>query len=215
MNKEQIKKVFEDYIAKSLQADEVWHLRYKPENPQAAETNIEGLELHLSDYTEALAMNDLSGFEEEGASFIKTHFSALHNVSPTDEVYRILLREYVKAQGYCIQVCLKRMKGDYFDEKTCDWMPKHLSEIKDIKTEASDSDTIVPLPGRPSKNWPVILEELYRRHELGELKDKSRATISRDLAAWCNEHNFMEIEPETIRRKLKEKFDELDISTTG
>ena len=157
MDKQQIQKVFQDYIAKSLQADEVWHLRYKPENPQEADLNIEGLGLHLSDYTEALALNDFSEFEEEGASFIKTHFPALHNVTPTDEVYRILLREYVKAKGYCIQVCLKRMQGDYFDEKTCDWMPKHLSEIKDIKTEASDSETTVPLPGRPGRKWNIII----------------------------------------------------------
>ena len=215
MDKQQIQKVFQGYIAKTLQDGEVWHLRYQPKNPREVELDIEGLDLHLSDYTEALALNDFSDFEGDGARFIETQFPTLHSVPRTDELYQILLREYVKAEAHCIKVALKRMTGDYFDEQTCDWMPQNLIKIKGIKMEVSGSDTTVPVPGRPPRKWSILIKELHRRDEDDELTDKSRTTISKELADWYNKHDYVGVQPETIRKRLKYKFDELGISAPG
>ena len=214
MDKKKIQQVFENYISVSLREHEIWCLRYKPETPEAAELEVEGLELHLSGYKAALSMNDFCEFEEEGASFIKKYFSYLH-IQPNDEVYRILLREYVKAQGYCLQVAIKRMLGIYFDEKICEWMPDHLSEIEGIKADLFQFSSTIAPPGRPSKNWGIILKELDRRDKAGELSNKCRASISRELSAWYNAREVEKIEPETVRKKLKDSFDKLGISPTG
>ena len=81
-------------------------------DPDAASLEVKGLDLRLSDYTEALGMNDFEDFEEDAAYFIDEHFPN-HKLKPEDVRYRVLVREYVKATAYCIQVSLKRLKGDY------------------------------------------------------------------------------------------------------
>ena len=214
MDKKKIQQVYEKFIAESLRDHEIWCLRYKPETPEKALFNIEKLELHLSSYKVAFMTNDFYEFEEDGASFIKKYFSYLH-LQPNDEVYRILLREYVKAQGYCIKVAIKRMQGIYFDEKICEWMPDHLSEIEGVKTDLSKIFSIIASPDRPSKDWKTIREELYRRHKAGELVNKSRVAISREISEWYNARDVDKVEPETVRKRLKETFDKLGISASG
>ena len=210
MLKKDIQKRFKKYIEDLLRKDEIYHLRHKPVNPYAANLEVRGLELRLSDYTEALGMNDFEDFEEDAAYFIDEHFPN-HRLKPEDERYRVLVREYMKAAAYYIQVSLKRLQGDYFDEPTCDWMPEHLGSIEGIETEPGNSSAFVTKPGRPGRNWAVILGELNQRQEAGELKDKSRALISRELADWYNEHRQVYVAPDTIRKRLKSEFDSLGL----
>ena len=118
MLKRDIQKVFKKYIEDLLRKDEIYHLRHKPlQDPDAASLEVSGLDLRLSDYTEALGMYDFEVFEEDAAYFIDEHFQN-HSLKPEDVRYRVLVREYVKATAYCIQVSLKRLKGYYFDEPT-------------------------------------------------------------------------------------------------
>ena len=74
MLKRDIQKVFKKYIKDILEKDEVYHLRRKPVGPDAARLEVKGLDLSLSDYTEALGMNDFEDFEEDADYFIDEHF---------------------------------------------------------------------------------------------------------------------------------------------
>ena len=112
MLKKDIQKRFKKYIEDLLRKDEIYHLRHKPVDPYAANLEVKGLDLRFSDYTEALGMNDFEDFEEDADYFIDEHFKNLR-LKLDDELYRVLVREHLKATAYCIQVSLKRLKGDY------------------------------------------------------------------------------------------------------
>ena len=114
MLKKNIQKVFKKYIKDILEKDEVYPLRRKPVGPDAASLGVKELDVRLSDYTEALGMNDFEGFEEDADYFIDEQVKNLR-LKPDDELYRVLVREHLKATAYCIQVSLKRLKGDYYD----------------------------------------------------------------------------------------------------
>ena len=215
MNKKDIQKVFKKYIEHSNREDEVYHLRSNLSNVAEVENAVEELELHLSDYTEALGLNQFEEFEEDAAFFIDEHFPN-HRLSPTTDRYRILVREYLKATAQCIQISIKRLRGDYFDEKSCDWMPTHLGEIDGIKTDANIASPYQKPLGRPKALWDAIKDKLKKIHAAGETEGQSRSAVSMRLAEWYGKHSDRSIAPDTIRKELKSEFDNLGFkSPTG
>ena len=210
MLKDKIEPIFKRYIEQTLQRDEVFHLRNTPEDALEVRNAVEGLELRLSDYTEALVTNDFSAFSDDIAFFIGEHFST-YRLESTDEVYHVLAREYLKATAYCIKISIHRSRGDYFNEPICAWMPDHLASLEEIQTERDSSSIFASSSGRPSRNWDAINDELNKRHQAGELADKSRTSISSELADWYNHNHDTPVKMDTVRKNLQKMFDRLGL----
>lgn len=210
MQKDNIKLVFERYIQQSLQHDEIHHLRNEHDNPHNAANAVTGLDMRLSEYTDALSMNDFQLFAEDAVFFINEHFPN-HRLKSDDKIYRVLVREYLKATAYCIQISINRLRGDYFNETSCSWMPDHLGSLQEVETDRTTASAFSIPPGRPSRNWDAIKAELNTRHKAGQLMGMSRTAISSDLADWYDQNHESPVRGGTIRKKLKETFDDLGI----
>jgi hypothetical protein len=214
MLKKDIKPIFERFIEKSLSEDEVAHLRYQPASLKnlsqldVAAQQVEALSNYLSDLQMALAINDFDVIQDEADLFIKEQFPNAR-IEVETELHRLLTREYVKALAYCIHVSIRRAKGIYLDETPCNWMPDHTAELQKIVTDIHVPSGMRRKQGEHGANWDIITEQLQARCEEGDFAGMKRTEVCEHIARWYNSNHVEQVQPDTIRKRLKLLFDHL------
>jgi len=211
VDKKNIKKAIDAFIRRCIQEDEVWLASRDTDDRRALQDDITGLDLYLSDVTEALATNDFEPFEDDAERFIKSEFPRL-GLDKSDPAYKYFIREYLKAYAYIIRTGVNHRRGHYELDEITDWMPDHLTELNKYDV----SKPLGPLalardPGRPGIDYDYIRTELKRLHTSGETTGLSRTKICELLADQYNKKPSRSIKSDSIRKELKPDFDKLGI----